>query len=375
MQNGQPVAFASRALSSAEVNYCQIEKELLAVVFALHRFDQYVYSRHISVESDHQPLQILVKKPLKDVPRRLQRMLLELQRYDYNLTYKKGELLFIADTLSRAYVEDKAFEYDAAERVFRLTSEKEWEHINLAQETSGLSDERIRQIREHTRRDTNLQELQATIKTGWPMKAAEVKTCLRPYFHIRDELVVGNDVIYRGARCVIPAAIRKDILEKLHSVNMGITGTLSRARESVYWPNMNADIKNYIERCEICSENRTTAQQRETLIPHERSSQPWAKVGIDMFALDKRNFLITVDYWSNFFELDQILGETTSVKVIQCLRRQFSRHGIPDTVITDNGPQFSSDAFSQFSSKWMFCHITTSPYHAQSKLMAWSRAL
>ena len=283
MQNGQPVAFASRALSSAEVIYCQIEKELLAVVFALHRFDQYVYGRHISVKSDHQPLQILVKKPLKDVPRRLQRMLLELQRYDYNLTYKKGELLFIADTLSRAYVEDKAFEYDVTERVYRPTSEKEWEHINLAQETSGLSDERIRQIRENTRRDTNLQELQATIKTGWPMKAAEVKTCLRLYFHIRDELVVENDVIYRGARCIIPAAIRKDILEKLHSVHMGITGTLRRARESVYWPNMNADIKNYIERCEICSENRTTAQQRETLIPHERSSQPWAKVGIDIF--------------------------------------------------------------------------------------------
>ena len=76
-----------------------------------------------------------------------------------------------------------------------------------------------------------------------------------------------------------------------------------------------------------------------------------------------------MDYWSNFFELDQILGETTSVKVIQCLRRQFSRHGIPDTVITDNGPQFSSDAFSQFSSKWMFRHITTSPYHAQSNGM------
>ena len=165
------------------------------------------------MESDHQPLQILVKKPLKDVPRRLQRMLLELQRHEYNLTYKKGELLFIADTLSRAYVEDKAFEYDATERVYRLTSEKEWEHINLAQETSGLSDECIRQIGEHTRRDTNLQELQATIKTGWPMKAAEVKTCLRPYFHIRDKLVVENDVIYRGARCVIPAAIRKDILE------------------------------------------------------------------------------------------------------------------------------------------------------------------
>ena len=92
--------------------------------------------------------------------------------------------------------------------------------------------------------------------------------------------------------------------------------TLRRARESVYWPNMNANIKNYIERCEICSENRTTAQQRETLIPHERSSQPWAKVGIDMFSLDKRSFLINVDYWSNFFELDQILGETNNISFL-----------------------------------------------------------
>ena len=331
------------------------------------------------MESDHQPLQILVKKPLKNVPRRLQRMLLELQRNDYNLTYKKGELLFIADTLSRAYVEDKAFEYDATERVYRLTSEKEWKRINLAQETSGLSDERIRQIREHTCRDTNWQELQATIKTGWPMKAAEVKTCLRPYFHIRDELVVENDVIYRGARCITPPDIRKDILqlEKLHSVHMGITGTARQARESVYWPNMNADIKNYIERCEICSENRTTAQQRKTLIPHERSSQPWAKFGIDMFSLDKRNFLITVDYWSNFFELDQILGETTSVKIIQCLSSflgsflgmvsvSFLGMVSPIQLSLTMVPSF---LLTHSHSKWMFRHITTSPYQAQSNGM------
>ena len=369
MQNGQPVAFASRSLSSAEINYCQIEKELLAVVFAMHRFDQYVYGRHVSIESDHQPLQILTKKPLKDVPRRLQRMLLELQRYDFTVTYKKGELLFIADTLSRAYLPEHWPEYDADERVCQFSSEKEWEKICLTKETTGLSDERIVQIQERTREDPTLKELQIVIKTGWPSEISTVKPELKPYFHIRDELVTEDDIIYKGNRCLIPAAMRKDILTKLHSVHMGVTGTLRRARESVYWPCMNADIKNYIERCQICNENRTTSQQKETLQPHSRPTRPWAKVGVDMFSLDKRNFLITVDYWSSYFELDQIIGDTTSKKVVQCLRRHFATHGIPDTVISDNGPQFVSEEFKKFSMEWMFNHVTTSPYHSQSNGM------
>ena len=88
-----------------------------------------------------------------------------------------------------------------------------------------------------------------------------------------------------------------------------------------------------------------------------------------MFSLDKRNFLITVDYWSSYFELDQIIGDTTSKKVVQCLRRHFATHGIPDTVISDNGPQFVSEEFKKFSMEWMFNHVTTSPYHSQSNGM------
>ena len=92
-------------------------------------------------------------------------------------------------------------------------------------------------------------------------------------------------------------------------------------------------------------------------------------MGVDLFSLDKNNFLITVDYWSNYFELDQIMGETTSKKVVQCLRRHFATHGIPDTVISDNGPQFASEVFANFSKEWMFNHVTTSPYHSQSNGM------
>ena len=194
MQNDQPVAFGSRALSPAESNYCQIEKELLAVVLSLHRFDQYVYGRHVDIESDHQPLEILVKKPLKDVPRRLQRMLLELQRYNYSLRYRKGSSLYIADTLSRAYLPEHRVEYDADERICQFSTQHDYEKITLAAETSGISDERIKQIQENTRQDRAFQELTRHIKDGWPKSVQNVAIHLRPYFHLRDELVVENDV-------------------------------------------------------------------------------------------------------------------------------------------------------------------------------------
>ena len=139
-----------------------------------------------------------MKKPLKDIPRRLQRMLLELQRHDFTITYKKGGLLFIAYTLSRAYVSEHWPEYDADERVCQSSSEKEWEKICLTKETTGLSEECIVQIQERIREDPTLKELQIMIKTGCPSAISTVKPQLRPYFHIGDKLVTEDDIIYKG---------------------------------------------------------------------------------------------------------------------------------------------------------------------------------
>ena len=102
LQREQPIAYASRALTTTEQGYSQIEKELLAVVFAMERFDQYVYGRSVEVRSDHQPLQTISSKALHFAPKRLQRMLLRLQRYDYIIRYQPGKEMHVSDTLSRA---------------------------------------------------------------------------------------------------------------------------------------------------------------------------------------------------------------------------------------------------------------------------------
>ena len=166
LQKGHPVAFASRALSKCEQNYCQLEKELLAIVFGMHHFDQYVYGRHVWIESDHKPLEILLKKPLKDSPRRIQRMMLELQRYDIRVEYKKGVRMFVADPLSRAFLSNTKCEFDTDERVCQFTTQEELSDIDPVKEVPAVSDQRLIQVAEHTANDEGLRKLIEVIHAG-----------------------------------------------------------------------------------------------------------------------------------------------------------------------------------------------------------------
>ena len=105
LQNGLPVCYSSLALTSADANYAQFEKELLAIVLACEKIDKYVYGRDkVRVQSDHKPMHVIFKRPLMTAPKRLRRMLLRLQRYSLEVTYVRGSDMYIADTLSRAYI-------------------------------------------------------------------------------------------------------------------------------------------------------------------------------------------------------------------------------------------------------------------------------
>ena len=102
MQEGRPVSYASRALTPAEQNYSQIEKELLAQVFGVDHHHTYIYGREITLWTDHKPLVSIISKPLASAPKRLQRLLLRLQSYDVRMCHKPGKEMVLADTLSRA---------------------------------------------------------------------------------------------------------------------------------------------------------------------------------------------------------------------------------------------------------------------------------
>ena len=104
MQNNKPIEYASRNLRSNERNWAQIEKETRALVYGLEKFDQFTYGRKVVVYNDHKPLAAILSKPLSHTPRRLQSLMMRLYRYDIEFHYVKGVQLYLADTLSRAYL-------------------------------------------------------------------------------------------------------------------------------------------------------------------------------------------------------------------------------------------------------------------------------
>ena len=150
LQEGRPVCFTSHTLSNTERNCAQIQKECLSIVSCMDKWHYYLYGKHdITVHSDHQPLETIFKKPLSRAPRRLQRMMLKLQKYQF----KKGKELFIADTLSRSAT--SVHDYTTATviqecRVFRV----ELTQMDLA--ANSVTVETMNQIREDTSKDSVL---------------------------------------------------------------------------------------------------------------------------------------------------------------------------------------------------------------------------
>lgn len=353
LQEGQPLCFASRALTDTETRYAQIEKEMLAIVFAVEKFHQYTFARPVNVQSDHKPLESILKKPLFAAPRRLQGMMMRLQRYNVEVTYTKGSLLYLADTLSRAFLPSKP----------GPSPQDDLEYVSMVQYLP-ISDRRLQQIRDHTSKDESLQLLKSVISSGWPEEKSSLPSQVAPYFSFRDELTAQDGLIFRGERVVIPVDLRQTLKDRVHSSHLGVEGCLRRARECLFWPNMNAEMKDFISRCAICRSHETS-QQKETLMSHDIPDRPWAKVGTDLFSIDGIDYLVTVDYYSNFWEVDK-LEDTESATVIRKLKAHFARYGIPDQVISDNGPQYTSNVFADFARAWDFEHLTSSPGHSQS---------
>ena len=106
LQDDKPIAFASRSMTDTEVRYAQIEKTTVGCSFCHGKIPPVHIWAKCDSESDHRPLEMIMKKNLSAAPPRLQRMLLRLQWYNFSLKYKPGKELVIADTLSRAYTSD-----------------------------------------------------------------------------------------------------------------------------------------------------------------------------------------------------------------------------------------------------------------------------
>ena len=151
---------------------------------------------------------------------------------------------------------------------------------------------------------------------------------LTPYFSFRAEMSVYDGLVFKGECLLISKLMQRKMKERIHRSHIGVNGYLRRARE-----------------------------------------RPWEKIGADLYIIDGKDYLIVVDYFSNFWEIDP-LPNTKSSTLIRKLECQFARQGILDIVISDNGPQFACETFTSFANEWGFKHRTGSPGHQKTNSKA-----
>jgi hypothetical protein len=350
LQEGKPIAFASKALTETEARYANIERELLAAVYGAERFHTYVYGKPFVVHSDHKPLAMIQLKNLHSAPPRLQRMLLRLQKYNMQIEYRPGKTMLLADGLSRlpGATEKAEIKLDLC--------------VNLVQ----FSSEKVLELREETSRDAELGPLRDLIIVGWPEHQKDVPKLLRPYWSYRDELAVEDGVIVKGSQQVmIPRSMQPAILEAIHAGHQGRDKCRMRAKSSVFWNGITNDIEQLVAACSIC-QKYARSQTKEPLLPKDVPPRPWHTLASDFFQMNGVEYMLVVDAFSKFPFVKRMGKSADSAGSIRYLKELFSIFGVPEVLYTDNGSQFTSHAFSKFAQVWMFRHTTSSPVYPQS---------
>ena len=175
--------------------------------------DQWLYSKSdIEVHTDHQPLETICKTALHKAPARLKKMLMRMQRYRFNIKYKTGTSLYLANTLSRAALPTPVHARVTDFEVFRTAiTEKSDTHNPRLTETTEY------RLRDETKKDEHLSKLMTTIAQGWPNDRKQVPHPLRSYWTYRDELTTDNGLIYKGAQVMIPQSMQEEMLLKIHA--------------------------------------------------------------------------------------------------------------------------------------------------------------
>ena len=133
---------------------------------------------------------------------------------------------------------------------------------------------------------------------AWPHQRRHVPHLAWRYWDFRDELSTNDGLLLKGPRLVIPGELQEEYLHHLHEGHLSAKKVQDNAKEHMYWPGINADIKDYTKRCQECIKQSQIA--KEPLQPHDIPEAPWRKLGMDYFNFDGNPYVLVCDYFSKF---------------------------------------------------------------------------
>uniref|UniRef100_A0A1A8Q4A2 Gypsy retrotransposon integrase-like protein 1 n=1 Tax=Nothobranchius rachovii TaxID=451742 RepID=A0A1A8Q4A2_9TELE len=242
-------------------------------------------------------------------------------------------------------------------------AQEDTEQINQA-DYLNVTSKRLSQIRQHTEGDEALQLLKEVVLRGWPDHREDTPLAIREYWSIRDEISAQDGVLFKSQRVIIPKSMRAEMLKRIHTSHVGGEACYRQAKDTLYWPNMHGEVRDYVSQCSTCNEY-SHEQQRETMMSHALPRRPWQIVSMDLFRQAGKDFLLMVDHYSDFWEIELLPDLAAETTVLRC-KAQFAQHGLPDRVITDGGPQFESETFRRFAKQWDFDHVMSSPRYPKA---------
>ena len=224
---------------------------------------------------------------------------------------------------------------------------------------------RLRELRDHAKRDQEYQSLLTLVTQGFPNQKCDLPSDMKKFWGIREHLGYEDDLLVYGCRLFIPVTFRSTVLSLLHEAHQGITRSQDRARLTLYWPGIDADIQQTVEGCKLCQDH-LPSHPREPIISKPRPQRPFQEVAMDFAYFAGHNFLITVDCCTDWPEIIQMGKDMTAKKTIEATRNLFCRTAAPDVLWSDGGPQFTSEKFQSFLRDWDVTHKMSTPHYPQS---------
>nr|XP_034968432.1 uncharacterized protein LOC118083738 [Zootoca vivipara] len=323
-------------------------------VKVLKKFHDYVYGRPFTIQTDHKPLLGLFV-PHKQTPQMLSPRMLRwsifLNGYQYELCHVKGTHLCHADALSRLplpHISDR--DPAPAECVMML-------------EALPGPPVKAPEIATRTMRDPVLARVLAWVGRGWP--EGPQPECFRAFKTRQHELSLHRGCLLWGDRVIIPEPLRNRVLGTLHMGHPGMVRMKSLARCYVWWPGMDQDIEKWVRTCTSCQEVRPDVP-RAPVHWWEQARTPWSRLHIDFAGPHQgKVFLVVVDAYSKWLEV-AVVPSMTSAAVIRVLRQLFATHGLPETIVSDNGMAFVSQEFKAFLADNFIRGATSAPFHPSS---------
>ncbi|CAH8672200.1 unnamed protein product [Schistosoma rodhaini] len=356
------IAHASRSLTVTERNYSQIEKEALAIIFAVKKFHKMLFGRQFTLLTDHKPL-LTVFGSKKGIPvytaNRLQRWATTLLGYDFKIKYNPTTNFGQADALSRLISSQTKHEED----VLVAAVEAEAEVQAVLTDAIAALPITYENIKEASKRDNTLKTIRHFLLNKWPSERLQGE--ILQYFRRRESLTIVDSCIMFGQRIVIPSTLRRRVLKQFHMGHPGMSKMKSLARSYVYWPSMDQEIEQLCQTCESCLEAAKNPVKVKPQ-PWPKPDGPWQRLHADFAGpIHGKNFLVIVDAYTKWPEVYE-MRSTTSENTISKLSSLFACFGVPEILVTDNGTQFTSSTFKRFCSENGIRHLQSPPYHPQS---------